>query len=381
MRKLMVGSIALAIVGVAAIASATAGSSSPRHEAEVDGSATTVASTTTAASVRVTATSTSTSTSTTVPKPVDPLAGGAMLGWTTRDIKLYDANGNAIRTLVTAYADRVITSAQMMGDHHTIWYSETPDWSQPAIAPNQCNDIVRLDLATNTRSVIAHAYKFSVAGNGDRVVLSAVIPDAECSRDSYSETLGVSVVRDVSTGSQSTISGFDGYSDIAISPGGHVIATTTCTEGDGQCHISLRTAAIPNELGAPINLQPTNDQTLSFTSLAAHDDGLYAVVDPHPQSCGCGGQENRYDADVTVRRFPWSDLASSGTVLSTVQGPLTIDGAVIGPLGLFGWGSDNASSELGVYRLHPASADRLRGIANDARDLFITFGSLPEFAG
>ena len=121
-------------------------------------------------------------------------------------------------------------------------------------------------------------------------------------------------------------------------------------------------ASIPNTLGAPITLQPVNDQKLSFLSLQSRDDGLYAIVDPDPQHCGCGGPQDRFDNDVTVRRYSWTDLSGQGTEVFRVQGPLTFTTVVPSSEGLFATGQANIAAPFALYRLDAHGAHEQRTV-------------------
>jgi hypothetical protein len=297
-----------------------------------------------------------------------------MLSWGGKYIKLRDAAGNELRTLVTAYEDRLVTDAQLMGDHHTIWYATQPNWSMGA---GGCNEIVKLDLATNQRTLIAHAYGFAVAGNGDRVVLTGLQSDAECF--GFPHEGPSNVVRDVSTGAQSEIIGDQLYSFV-ISPGGHVLVSTQCTEGDEGCYTSLRTARLPDDLGAPVTLTPTNNQRLSLVEYVAHDDGLYAIVTPHTVG-HCGEGDEVTDRHQTVRRYSWTDMDSPPTVVATIPGSQSVWNLVVSPAGTYVVRSPGDAGST-LMKVDGETTTSLVTIANpSAGDFWTTFESFPEFAG
>ena len=363
MRKLIAGSVALAAVSVVAVGAAAATQGVSRHpSAPRPAPATSTTKGTGATSSTTASTSTSTSTtSTTQPRPVDPMAGVAMLGVRGRKIMALDAQGNVMRTLVTAYAGRTVLDAQMQSNHHTIWYVTASNTSD-AYLPGQyhCTDVVRLDLVTSQRTVIAHADAFSVTPDGTRVVLQDVQPDSTCIANDSS--LAPNVVRDVATGAQSTITGT--MDRFVLSPDGRTLVGTHCSFDD-DCRVQLEAAALPATLGAPVQLHPINDQKLSFMGLDARADGLYALVDTQPQVCGCGGPVDRYDRDVTVRRLSWNDLGGAGSTLFTVQGPMSFDGVAPSQAGLFAWGEPKVGGPFTLYRLDSGGAHVLRTLPTD----------------
>jgi len=311
MKKIIVGSSALACVLVAGFFAASTVGSAPRR-AGVAASTTTSTpaapapakpTTTVAPSTTTVA---PTTTTTLKPKPVDPLAGAVSLGLHGTSIDALDANGHVVKHLVTTFSDRLVNNARLMGDHHTVWYETSPNGS----GANKCSDIVRLDLASNTRTVIAHADGFSVSGNGERVALRNVQPDSVCNGSS-DHIEGVDVVRDLATGKQSQVIG-QMQGDPALSPGGHVLVATTLHGEDYDGTVVLTVAMLPDTLGAPVTMQTTNDVSLSFFDLMPRNDGLYALVD----------KEMPNDStQQTVRRLSWSNISGPGTTVFTTTGP------------------------------------------------------------
>ncbi len=368
MKKIVLGGVALAGVLTAAIVTAAAVQSSPRHSDSTKPKTTVPQRQHKAKATTTTRPSTATSsTSTTRPAPVDPMAGVAMLGMQGRRIVTIDAQGSELRTIVTAYADRIVTDAQLMRDHQTIWYRTARDYNLPSDQTTyNCSDIVRLNLATNARTVIAHADAFSVAADGNRVVLSGVRGDSTCSSTAW--TPGINVVRDVSTGAQSTING--AFERFAISPGGHVLVANHCPD-EGDCRIPLWSGLVPGTLGGPVTMAPINDQKLSFLDLVSRNDGLYAIVDKHVQECGCSGRGDRFDRDVSIRRLSWYDLDGAGTELFTVQGPFSVRYIVPSAAGLYAVAGENVNALPALFRLDSGGVHKVRTLPTEG---------LPSFA-
>jgi hypothetical protein len=245
---------------------------------------------------------------------------------------------------------------------------------------NRCSDVVRLDLATNRRTVVAHAQTFAVSANGNRVALEEVEPDIACT-DTTKFVVGVNVVRDVSSGRQSAIVGdFEG--SIAMSPGGHVLLATHCATDDynEDCPATLESAAVPDSLGAPVTLHDVNTHG-SFTSLVARNDGLYAIVDTMQRDCGCAGApQDRTDSAVSVRRLSWSALAGTGATVFTVHGPLQLDGLAVTPNGLYATGLASVKADRAVFHLGANGAQLLR-LVPDPEAAFDFLGTIDAFAG
>jgi hypothetical protein len=326
-KKVLVGSSALALVLVAGFFAATTGGSAPRKDSPAPSTTTSTAagravhnSTTT-----TTVVPTTTTTTTVKPKPVDPVAGAVALRLQDRSIDAIGANGKVVKHLVTTFADRVVVSAHLLGDHHTIWYETVPTGTKPS---NRCNDVVRLDLATNRRTVIAHANSFSVSGDGLRVALTDVPPDGVCTGSAQSVP-GNNFVRDLVTGKQSPVVGsLEG--PLVLSPGGHVLVTTECTSDEYDCSISLATAAMPSSLGSPITPHLVAGDKTEFFGLIPGSDALYAFVNPSPDGCTCTGSPK--DTQQIVRRFSWSDLGGTGTQVIATDGSDVIQ-SIVGSTG------------------------------------------------
>jgi hypothetical protein len=382
MKKALVGSSALALVLVAGFFAATTGGSAPRKGSPAP--STTTSTTGRAGRNRATTTSPTarpapthaaapTTTTTTVkPKPVDPVAGAVALRLQGQSIDAIDANGKVVKHLVTTFADRQVIRAQLLGDHNTIWYETMPATSTNIT--NTCDDVVRLDLAGNHRTVIAHADSFSVSGDGRRVALENVLPDSSCVPN-VNQGVGRNVVRDVNTGKESAIVGkVDG--EVVLSPGGHVLVTTQCNGEYDDCALNMVTAAVPNEIGAPLTLQRVNDDKLGFFRLTARNDGLYASVEDMSGGCSCSGSP----ANIlqVVRRFSWSDLAGTGTPLFTTDGKHFIDSIAPTNNGVLAVESRSTDSQVTLDRLGPNGAAALQVLPSDKETLL---GSIDPFFG
>jgi hypothetical protein len=371
MHKLTGGVIAVAVTAAVAATGAGAAAwtrSEHRASRRAASSAKSIVTSTT------TSTSLSTTTTTVAPNPVDPLAGIDLLQADGRYIYGLDAQGTRVRTLVTAYEDRAVEDVQMMPDHHTIWY-RTGLTSRTAGPPDfYCDDVVRLDLATNTRTLIAHADEFSVSAKGERVLLTNEVPNSSCATGWIE---GRDVVRDVATGAESPITDAN-YMNPVLSPDGGALVATECTSDMYGCHIALREASLPTTLGAQITLHPVNNAELSFLSLRSRADGLYAIVDTHPQSCGCGGRVDRSDNDITVRRLSWSDLGGTGTTLFTLQGPRYFDMIMPSVNTIYAMGSEKVDAPTTLYRIDDGGAAQVRSLS--ATTAWYMYG-VPPLAG
>jgi hypothetical protein len=275
-----------------------------------------------------------------------------MLTVADRHVIALDANDNQLGYLVTAYPGRVVQSAQLMSDHQTIWYVTSPDDYETATY--KCSDVVRLDLVTNTRTVIAHADWFSASDDGSRVVLLNEVGEAACRNDDNAS--GRNVVRDVASGAESPIVAENSGPAPQLSPDASTLVATNCTSDAAGCHYGLISAAVPAKLGPAITLKPVNDPMLSFLSLMPRPDGLYALVDKHAQNCGCGGREERYDRDLSVRRMSWTDLGGSGTTLYTVQGPRYFEQIVPTDAGVVAFGAESVKSKYAIYHVADGNA-------------------------
>ena len=384
MKKSLLGAVALVgalAAGIAACGTQVGGTAARSVTQTKDGESTSTSSPATAPATKPTITTTTT----VKPKPVDPLAGIVALEIHGRNVFGIDARGREVRTLVTAYAGRAVTSAHMMSDHHTIWYVTQPDTQTDPNPAYACDDVVRLDLAHNHRTVIAHARDFSVSSDGSRVLLRSVEADTACPGPGTNRE---DVVLDVATGAHSVVvTPKDTYfPNLELSPGGHVVVGTRCMSDNeyvDECHIPLQSASIPDQLGAAVTLRPINDQTLSFLDLVPRSDGLYALVDTHAQNCGCGGHGDRTDRDITIRRLSWSDLGASGDKVFTVQGPFWLLGFSVGPNGqLVGLGQTKEANPFGVFALNGDAAHQLRSWGESIYQLqYHSVGSIAPWDG
>jgi hypothetical protein len=374
MKKLLVGSSALALVLTAGFLAATTVGSAPRKGSPAPSTTTSTAA---GRAVRHSTTTTTvapaSATSTTVkPKPVDPVAGAVALRLQKNSIDAIDANGKVVKHLVTTFADRQVIAAHLLGDHHTIWYETMP--AIDVVGQDTCGDIVRLDLASNRRTVIAHADAFSVSGDGSRVALENVQPDSSCAADA-NQVDGKNVVRDINTGRESTIVGkVEG--DIALSPGGHVLVTNECNGEYGHCALNLATAAVPNTIGAPVTLHVVNDDKLGFFRLTARNEGLYASVEDMSGGCSCS--ESPANTQQVVRRFSWSDLGGTGTSLFTTDGKHFIESIAPTNNGVLAVESRSTDSQITLDRFGSNGAVALAVLPSDAGTVL---GAIDPFFG
>jgi hypothetical protein len=111
-----------------------------------------------------------------------------------------------------------------------------------------------------------------------------------------------------------------------------------------------------------VTLHPVNDQKLSFLRLVSGSDELYAIVDTHAQGCGCEDRTDRFDRDVSVKRFSWDTLNGAGTEMFTVQGPLYLDNIVPSSAGLYATGEEKVGAGEALFRLDASGAHKVRTV-------------------
>jgi hypothetical protein len=369
MKKVLVGSSALALVLTAGFFAATTVGSAPK--ARVAPATTTSTSTRPAPRIVTTTTATvaptTTTSTTTKPKPVDPVLGAVALRMQGQSIDAIDADGRVVKHLVTAFADRSVVAAHLLGDHHTIWYETMP--APNSHGPDSCGDVVRLDLASNQRTVIAHADSFAVSGDGTRVALENVQADANCVNGA-NQSDGRNVVRDLNTGKESKIVG-ELTGELVLSPGGHVLATTECNGEYGDCALNLATAAVPDTIGAPVTMHTVNDDELGFFHLAGSNDGLYANVEEMSSGSPANGQQ-------VVRRFSWNDLGGAGTPLFTTDGAHFIDAIAPTSNGVYAIQSRESDSQVTLDRLGSSGAVAVQVLPTDPETFL---GTIDPFFG
>jgi hypothetical protein len=250
-----------------------------------------------------------TSTTTTVAVAPDPLpAGSVMLGVSGRTISALDAQGHVLTTLVTAFAGRTVRNAQLMPDHRTIWYATKADDNQ------SCPEIVKLDLQTNARTVIAHADDFSFTPDGSKLLLvwprSAIAVTNNCQPVPYPSGVhlydGAFVMRDLTTGHESTLpetaypsAGTGGPTGhVWISETGEELISSNCT-ADG---CGTLTFTVPKDLNGPIVLDKTRfGPKCGCSTLVSGPDGVYGIDE------GTWNDTRNY-----LRRYEATNLTGTG---------------------------------------------------------------------
>jgi hypothetical protein len=260
-----------------------------------------------------------------------------------RTIVALDANGRALKTLVTAYAGRAVRDATLMRDRHTIWYATQ------ALDNATCPEIVKLDLATNRRTVVAHASDFTVTPDRTRLLL--VWPKnepalrAQCGLSVTKQYDFALVVRDVRTGVQSTFSAADFPSVATGSPTGPVwmsaagdrLVTEHCTN-DG---CMARTFVVPQHLGTPIILEPpASAPVCNCSTLVSGPEGVYAI----DRGAYPGGRRSRL-----VRFDPASPRGAGIELLDSSSIPLWSVAPTTA--GLFVAGTPSGSRTARLYRV------------------------------
>jgi hypothetical protein len=237
------------------------------------------------ASVPAVTTTVPTTTASTAARPSDPLGSdAAMLGISGRVISALDAQGHVLKTLVTAFAGRSVTNVQLRPDHRTIWYATKADDNQT------CPEIVKLDLQTNVRTVVAHADGFALTPDGTKLLFvrpaSAVAVTNRCQPVPYPSGVqiydGEFVVRDLATGAQSVLP-IGAYPSAGTGgPSGHVwmsdsgeelIASNCVVDGCGTL-----TFTVPKDLNGPIVWEKTKfGPKCGCSTLVSGPNGVYGV--------------------------------------------------------------------------------------------------------
>jgi len=320
--------VALAALVVVAIVAAVAGvvatrSSSPRRPNIVSPASTTAP------------TNPPKPTTTSPAIPVIP-AGAVMLQSSGRKIFAVGANGHALDTLVTAFAGREVTDSAFAADHETIWYATQAEDNQ------SCPEVVKLNLLTNVRTVVAHAEDFTLSPDGRRVLLvwpkNDAAVNANCAvtvQKQYDDAL---VVRDLATGAQSSLpasefptAGTGGPSGpVWMSPAGDRLITTQCVF-DG-CSTLLWT--VPRNLDGPIQPSAAAGPACGCSRLLTGQGGMYAI-----------DEGTSADPQTRLRRYDLTNLAGPGTVLVESKS-VRLSTVVPTSAGLFVLGSPG-----GLYRV------------------------------
>ena len=310
-----------------------------------------------------------TTTPTTAAAAPDPLpAGSVMLGVSGRTISALDAHGAVLKTLVTAFAGRTVENAQLMPDHRTIWYATKADDNQ------SCPEIVKLDLQTNARTVVAHAIDFSLTPDGKKLLLvwpnSAIAVTNNCRPVPYPSGVHVYdaafLVRDLATGAQSTLAA-DKYptagtgspsGHVWISPSGDRLIDGTCVE-DG---CGTRSWAVPANLDGPIASTSTDGPRCGCATLVSGPDGVYGV-----------DQGTFKDHRNFLRRYDPTNLTGLGTqVLAPPDG--TLGSVAPTTAGVFVGGTPAGSTTAVLYRVRNGALQVVGPIASDIY-------AIPPFSG
>jgi hypothetical protein len=287
------------------------------------------------------------SSTTTVAAAPDPLpAGSVMLGVSGRTISALDSHGAVLKTLVTAFAGRTVENAQLMPDHRTIWYATKADDNQ------SCPEIVKLDLQTNARTVVAHASDFSLTPDGSKLLLvwpdSAIAVTNNCRPVPYPGGVQIYdaafVVRHLATGAQSTLA-VDKYPTAGTgSPSGHVwISPSGDRLIDGSCVVDgcgTHSWVVPPNLDGPISSPATDGPRCGCSTLISGPDGVYGVDQ--------GGYK---DPANFLRRYDPTNLTALGTqALAPPDGTLSSSVAPT-TAGVFVLGVRAGSHSTTLYRV------------------------------
>jgi hypothetical protein len=229
-----------------------------------------------------------------------------------------------------------------MADRHTIWYATRPLDNQ------SCPDIVKLDLRTNARTVVAHASDFALTPDGTKLLL--VFPKnpaavaANCGVSVPRQYDDAFVVRDLATGAQSTLpfaaypsAGTGGPSGpVWISPPGDRLIAGTCVE-DGCATLDF---AVPkNFTGAIVRQQGSSAPACGCGTLVSGPDGVYGI-----DAGGIAAPQTR------LRRYDPAHVVGPGTVVVTSR---TIRLTMVVPTaaGLFVAGGPYNSHAVSLYRV------------------------------
>jgi hypothetical protein len=112
------------------------------------------------------------STTATTPVPAVVPDATAMLALDGRRIVALDVTGHTLKTLVTVFAGRAVTNAMLASDRETIWYDTH------AVDNQSCPEVVKLNLRTDARTVVAHAEDFTLSADGSHLLLVWPASDA-----------------------------------------------------------------------------------------------------------------------------------------------------------------------------------------------------------
>jgi hypothetical protein len=268
-----------------------------------------------------------------------------MLGARGGSVVAVDADGRELKTLTTVAAGRLVTGAQLMPDHQTLWYVTTGD---PGVPNHGCPDVVTMDFRTNATSVIGHAFGVAVTADGRRFVLGpGVYSDAGVRQGCPGEAEDEFAVHDTATGavSHAPLSGApiasSGPIGVAISPAGDRLVTSQCSlDGCG-----VMTLDVPKSLGTPLVWSTSSPVSCSCQHFVTADDALYALVDT-PMA-----------PRAEVRRFAWNALSGPGTTVFSSSSPRRFGSPVPTTAGLYALVGDEYSARSShLYRLSGSKA-------------------------
>ena len=286
------------------------------------------------------------SSSTTKPihaRPTDPLPGAVLVAAHDREIDTLDASGHKLATLVTVFAGRTVTNLQLMADHRTIWYSTSQGH------PRTCDEVVKLDLRTNTRTLMAYAIDFTVSADGSRLLLvwpkTPADLTAQCTEKPALTftTRDALLVRDLRTGAQSGITttdyptaGSGGPSGhVWMSPSGNELIDSVCT----QDPCGTRLWNVPQPLGAALPRSTTAGPACGCATLVSGPGAVYGIDE--------GSFRNRR---TTLRRYDPAQLTGPGTVVVTPAG-ITMGSVAPTATTVYVAGYRTGSPTASVYRL------------------------------
>jgi hypothetical protein len=311
-------------------------------------------------------TTTRLATTTTIAPPTDPLpAGSVMLSTSGRTISAVDATGHVLKKLVTAFAGRSVMNAQLMADRQTIWYATKADDNQT------CPEIVKLDLQTNARTVVAHALDFAITEDGSKLLLvypySNALVTNQCrpvplapGTSSYADDLSV---RNLSTGAQSALpsgaypsAGTGGPTGhVWISPSGEELVASNCV-ADGCVTMTF---TVPKDLNGPIVPDRTKPgPKCGCSTLVSGPDGVYGVDE---------GSWN--DARNFFRRYDATNLTGTGAeVLAPKSG--TLGSVAPSAAGVFVTGRPTGSTTGVLYRVANGALEVVGPLATDVGHIY-----------
>jgi hypothetical protein len=276
-------------------------------------------------------------------------AGTVMLGARGGSIVALDANGHELKILITVASGRLVTGAQLMPDHETLWYVTTED---PAVPNHGCPSVVTMDLRTKATSVISHAFGVAVTADGKRYVLGpGVYSDASvrqgCPGGTFQDEfavhgLGTAAVSHAPADGAPIAS--SGPLGVAISPAGDRLITSQCSlDGCG-----VMTLPVPKSLGAPLVWNTSSPVSCSCQHFVTADDALYAIV------------ETPMAPRAEVRRFAWNALSGSGTAVFSSASPRRFGSPVPTSAGVYAFVGDEYSAKTShLYRLFGTRATEI----------------------